>query len=1217
MQGHQRWWAKTAEKFESNKSKTGEKLRRKSMSKRSNKDNKYDIFSTGNKSKSSQSLSLLGSTSPASDSSCESDLQFSDWSSVSSEDEPTDNEVSYLHADVQSNKGSSKSKDNSEGTQPQQPNVQPDIQPSSDPKPDPYRPTGDSADTKAVTTKRKGSLVTEPYIASRQCSDEPHLARKSLESGTSAPKYSSLRKVAVTKHVRSVTWQAQEEPEADRLSQSDISGAKSSDSKSSDSLSEIPTQRIPHIGREEILASRSSASRWGGSRRALAAKVKAYYQRHAQISETTAILSTRAVVRLESASDDAYMAKYNEATCQKYRRGVQVWTEMWLALTKRGILFYLTSAKRPTVQICFPPYIAIAPRISLFSTLDLSLAIAYYSRHDVDSSAAGKKGKKPTGIAGPEDPESKRDGVRIAIVKFPSSQIACEWYREIGQILLVGRALYSYCYLGPIPAAAQPPPSSVLVSIPELGCQVEAKLGRHSAEIPNSLIDDIADSHAEYQWRCETTTVWHIRRDVINALLADKVLGPQIQQWIDAEEKGLITIGVAWRRFDRLDWVMPCGVHNSKGKFHVGNINELVVGPQLLEGTHGLELRILEHYPDSVCIDKALVNEPLAVEGYLDVSANGCGDPSASRDGRCYIDALRPNAHDMACTAADGEAASEADAVVRYYHPDERTCAKQMSLAKYMLDITLVDNIVPMSQSDDQMANGKSAWNGDEASIDADDRSSLSIQTTANSNAHGSPQKKSKHKVLGFLRSKKNRQTACKLKLTTREGAAVVIWTSSEDQVCSINYVLQGRRSREKDMPDWNYEKAWADRAVWHACLMLGCRNIIMSGMLYRKRHRHQGMRKVFCILTHGRLVEYKYPEVPATPLRSLIGKHVASGYTQATELLDELDDFKTSRISGSTSGVDALDSSSNSSKNNSRAHLLFARSRTLSLKRCYVMSRFIDDLTTQDIMCEPWVMADISNYSGLRLADRLYSDGIVSHELVQDCIFTVWRPIFVPAILRSGKTPKIKAVPEEALRELSGLSEESHGEHQAGSASSESKASSPNINSSATATPILLPRLPTAISFESDVSARENRAASSMTAAEPSLAGRSSPAPGSMGRQKQTDDPPRRSRELGRKSSETTSRHSGDGYLSSVSSKSGGKAVDASKPGAYRTGDKITVNVDDRHDGIKRMGAIGMVSGMRRRLGVYKARTSAEMEQWVVAINQEIRRMAAADNWS
>ncbi|KAJ2817985.1 hypothetical protein IWW50_005975, partial [Coemansia erecta] len=353
-----------------------------------------------------------------------------------------------------------------------------------------------------------------------------------------------------------------------------------------------------------------SPSRISKSRRAMVAKVKAYYSRHAQLSETTVIASTRAVVRRETATAEAFPEKYNEVTCQQFRESTQEWAEMWLALTKRGIMFYLVSKKRPTVSVLFPPYTAVAPRVSLFSTLDLSLSIMYFS-HGASALADGR-GKGAT-----EDPEAKAS-LRVVVIKFPSAQVACEWYREIGQVLLLGRVMYPGAFLNEILPAAQPAPSKIVVNVPELGLKVQVQLGRHASEVPGGVLQGGADDALlERQWRCEATTVWHVRRDVVSVLLSDQVVGAQTREWLAAEKRGELTLGMAWRRDDRLDWIMPCGALDARGNFRVNSVNDKVVGPQLLEGTHTLELRVLEHYPDAVEADGRRIAEPLGVEGFV------------------------------------------------------------------------------------------------------------------------------------------------------------------------------------------------------------------------------------------------------------------------------------------------------------------------------------------------------------------------------------------------------------------------------------------------------------------------------------------------------------------------------------------------------------------------------------------------------------------------
>ncbi|KAJ2189916.1 hypothetical protein EV181_001331 [Coemansia sp. RSA 532] len=785
--------------------------------------------------------------------------------------------------------------------------------------------------------------------------------RSSLDAGATSPKLSSLRRIAVTRNSLSASWQSQAEPAKPEPAKPEP--AKPEPDKQDTVLPPALNPADMHVQLASLSTSDTTQSRINKSRRAMVAKVRAYYSRHAHISETTVLLSTRAVVRRETAAAEAFTDKYNEVTCMQYRQSSQEWAEMWLALTKRGIMFYLASKKRPAVAVQFPPYASVAPRVSLFSTLDLSLAIMY-PRHAASTDIRT------------EDPDAK-SSLRVVVIKFPSAQVARTWYREIGQALLLGRVAYPGAFLNETQPAALPAPSSVAVHVPELGIKVQVQLGRHSLEVPPSvLLGGSDDAVLERQWRREATTVWHVRRDAVNALLRDPVASAQTQEWIDREQRGELTLGMAWRRHDRLDWIIPCGALDAHGCFRVATVSDSVVGPQLLERTHALELRVLEHYPDSVAVDNTQMAEPVGMEGFVMLKHEKrivSYRPAllTTHNGLVFVvsaprAARHMEAHTQQCTLSHAESSALDAPAVRYYHPDAQNCSKQMSLARYMLNITDVEQIEPI-QPDDT------------------------------------------HKHAG-LRSKRARQALCKFRMVTRTGASVVVWTSStlcmrewvdrltnlrlywthrlmadhalHSQTCMLNYPGQGRSSRVRDDADWFDEGMWAERQIWHACLILGCRTIIKSGILYRKRRHHQGMRKVFCILTHSRLIEFSYPVAPLAPGQSMLAEHMLRNEPTMAHVFRNILSEPVSQTSAS---------------------ILFSKSRSLSLHRCYVVSRFTDDLSERDIMCEPWVMTDIGNYTGLRLADRVYADGVVSHELITDCIFTVWRPTFVPMILRSS----------------------------------------------------------------------------------------------------------------------------------------------------------------------------------------------------------------------
>ncbi|KAJ2888643.1 hypothetical protein FB639_000498 [Coemansia asiatica] len=848
---------------------------------------------------------------------------------------------------------------------------------------------------------------------------------------TPTKRSSSLRRTAVSRQARTVTWLANDDEEN--------AGAED----------------------EQLLQ--------GGWIPKALLRSKSFY---GAAADTTVILAARAVVRLETAALSALVAPYTEITCRSQRVKVHEWAEMWIVLTARGILFYCASRTRPATQVLFPPYAAVPPRLSVFSPLDVSLALAY---------------------------ATKRGGARVVVFKMRTAPESYKWYIKLRELIGGGSAQVTV-------------PKNITINVPELGVKVQVDI------------------------TTPATNMWMIRHAAMTALLEDCVIEPRAQAWIEDERKSDLRVGMAWRRGGRLTWVAPSGgVDKSTGRWRVFFEEGDIICPPLLEGSHKLEMRTIVHYPDSAMVQGSAMQEPPGVEGFLMLKRSGASLAAyrpillTAHDGLLFLihapraaRHLDVTANAYASNSAEHHANSNDKAsCARYYHPDAYSCSKQMCQARYMIKLAAVWEISAVENDADE----KTVQ--DDSAVDAGARS------------------RAKARVKRFIRTHKPAQ--CKFRLTTRAGTSVILWAESEacmqewvrrltelklywihraladvalrSRSCILNYALQGR---ERDLPTWSDERAFADRAVWHACLVLGCRNIIHAGMLYRKRHKHQGMRRVFCVLTRGHLVEYDYPH-------ALVNDDELVAHVQRQ---DPLMAQMTLEIGTS----------------NANAQLLFPRSRSLSLRRCYVVSRRADDLTTEDIMCEPWVMTDIGNYSGLRLADRLYADGVVSHDFIDDCVFTVWRPKFTPPIIKdfaAGKEGGASAVSVEAL-----LSDDSREERQ--------------------------------VSFSPPMNPR------------------------------QTHCSPR--------SSSDAHRLSNEGYGSSVSassSRSYDRAQEPSANAAARKSDDIRVGADGFHDkSTKRMSAMAMASGMRPRLGVFKARTNTEMELWVTALNQEIRRMVEADTW-
>ncbi|KAJ1720843.1 hypothetical protein LPJ53_004567 [Coemansia erecta] len=764
------------------------------------------------------------------------------------------------------------------------------------------------------------------------------------------------------------------------------------------------------------------------------------------------LLAGRAAVRLETASAEALSTAYTEVTCRALRIGAHEWAEMWAELDAHGVRFYASAHSRARSRAAAHVQLAAA-RLSVFSALDVSLALAY----------AARSGRK----------------ARVAVFKLRTAAEGREWYARLAG--LMGGAM----------------PRGVAVGVPELGVKVHVALqGGEDA--------------------------WAVRAAAVAALLADGVVGRRAAAWLAAERQGDARVAVAWRRGDRLAWMLPSGAVDpaaAAGAWRVHAGDARVAGPALAEASHSLELRTLAHYPDSVggvgggvggvggeggegaaAAAAAALDEPPGVEGFVLLRRSDASLRAfrpvllAAHDGLLFVVSAPRAARHLDCAAPGGGGGGGSAGCERLYHPQALACARQMCQARFMLKLAAVWDIASVA-ADAAAGEADSAA----AAAEAEGPSSAGARARLRRLVHARPSSRSSAAAHAS-------SAACRLRLTTRAGAWVELWAESaqcalawqqrlrglraywaqrqladvalRSRACVLNYALQGR---ERDLPAALDERAYAVSAVWHACVLLGCRAVVHAGMLYRKRRRHQGLRRVFCVLTRGHLVEFDYP-------------HVMGQDDQMVARVKAQDALLARMAVGAGEGAQE-DSAE------APARLLFARSRTLALRRCYVVSRRTDDLSTEDIMCEPWVMTDIGNYSGLRLADRLYADGVVSHDFIDDCVFTVWRPPASSSL--SAPSTSLSPAVHPAL----------------------SSPSSPSVSASASAS----------------------------ASASPS--------------------PPR-------SSAESCASEAAEGVQA------------------------------------KEQVVRSAAAGLRRRLAVYKARTAVEMELWVAAVNQEIRRMVEDDAW-
>ncbi|KAF9100041.1 hypothetical protein BGX29_006830 [Mortierella sp. GBA35] len=114
-----------------------------------------------------------------------------------------------------------------------------------------------------------------------------------------------------------------------------------------------------------------------------------------------------------------------------------------------------------------------------------------------------------------------------------------------------------------------------------------------------------------------------------------------VKMWRDPSQYG--DVALCWKRYDRIEWIywgerIPGETDNlhlkkehigfADGSDWVGRMDETVVGPQVLDKTHLLELRPITHYPTKAKDSSGMeFHEPDPIEGYLVRVSTFSGNP--------------------------------------------------------------------------------------------------------------------------------------------------------------------------------------------------------------------------------------------------------------------------------------------------------------------------------------------------------------------------------------------------------------------------------------------------------------------------------------------------------------------------------------------------------------------------------------------------------------
>lgn len=198
----------------------------------------------------------------------------------------------------------------------------------------------------------------------------------------------------------------------------------------------------------------------------------------------------------------------------------------------------------------------------------------------------------------------KRGSTMIYILRPRSSSSAVEWHTFVRNILGWHRS------------------SSLDVYVPDLN--VTLKLQNPFTELEESM--DVAKSTPDDDMALRRTMEAEkaITHTIIQRSLAMLEKNPEwaevLSAWLSKER-----IGLAWKRYDRLEWV------------HGAN-EQRMYGSMAMQRTHELELRPKEHYPTEVRRKKEITKEPSPVEGFLIRLTSQKGN--ARRLGKMYFKRL-------------------------------------------------------------------------------------------------------------------------------------------------------------------------------------------------------------------------------------------------------------------------------------------------------------------------------------------------------------------------------------------------------------------------------------------------------------------------------------------------------------------------------------------------------------------------------------------------
>ncbi|KAL4907923.1 hypothetical protein BDW74DRAFT_166510 [Aspergillus multicolor] len=482
-------------------------------------------------------------------------------------------------------------------------------------------------------------------------------------------------------------------------------------------------------------------------------------------------------------------------------------------------------------------------KVNLYSALDKTIAVWNKSKH----------------------------GTTIYILRPKSSARAVEWYAFIAYTMGRRRA------------------SSLGINVPDLAVSLEFSNPFRPLGTSSNTEQEGADASSK-----QVSAYQSIVQGCLKMLENHPEWSVVMKEWAKTEK-----IGLAWKRYDRLEWI------------HGANEEEMY-GSVGMQGTHELELRPKQHYDTSVGYGADKKEEPLPVEGFLIRLTSQKG--AHQRMNRMFSKRLyffcqdhylffckpsqalpptppRLSAQDSAIPSTqeildktplsyeidpfpvqDGQISWLLNGNAEHQKQRDEDAYAQLqrnihnlSNADGFINLCLVQEVRLIPEDLPAPSNTQSNWDEGVA------QSNAAPQPQDGNAAEQSTEDAGFEMLLdnGLVVRFQAYNTATRDEWMRRLDALVQYWKA---RTAADAAELKDTRQRNLEIlgideeiesvigqyaKKWEVRKAEASPLLHNMCSLIGCRPIKMSGLLHKKPRRHTTFKRFHVVLTSGKLLVY------------------------------------------------------------------------------------------------------------------------------------------------------------------------------------------------------------------------------------------------------------------------------------------------------------------------------------------------------------------------